>query len=61
MPGRAAAETAAHKIVTLGNNVRARHRPKLFRPADASELHEVAHRVFVGAARVGVGDISYQD
>ena len=57
MPGRAAAETAAHQVVAPGDDVRARHRPKFFRPPDAGELHEVAHRVFVGAARVGVGDV----
>ena len=58
MPGRAAAEAAAHEGVAPGDDVmRARHGSKLFRPADAGEPSEVAHRVFVGAARVGVGDV----
>jgi hypothetical protein len=57
MPGRTAAETAAHQISAPGDDVRARHRPKPFRPADAGELHEVAHGVFVGAAGVRVRNV----
>ena len=37
--------------------MRARHGPKFFRPHDAGEAHEVLHRVLVGPARVGVGQV----
>ena len=49
---RAAAKPAPHQIVAPGDDVRARHRAKFFRPRDAGEAHEVRNRVFVGAARV---------
>ena len=52
VPDRAAAEPAPHQVVAPGDDVRARHGAKFLRPRDAGEAHEVAHRVFVGAARV---------
>ena len=57
MPDRAAAKPAVRQVVAPGDDVRAGHRAEFLRPADAGEPHEVAHRVFVGAARVGGGDV----
>jgi hypothetical protein len=37
--------------------MRARHGAELLRPDDAGEAHEVADRVFVDAAGVGVAEI----
>ena len=45
------------QLVAPGDDVCAGHGAEFLRPADAGEPHEVAHRVFVGAARVGVGDV----
>ena len=57
VPDRAAAKPAPHQVVAPGDDVGPRHRAKLPRPGDASEAHEVADRVLVDAARVGIAEI----
>ena len=37
--------------------MRARHAAEFLRPGGAGEKDEILHRVFVGAARVTVGDV----
>ena len=56
-PRLTASGQARPQIVAPGDDMRARHRPKLFRSADAGELHEVLHRVLIGAAGVPVGEV----
>ena len=57
VPDRAAAEPAPHQLVAPGDDVRARHGAKFFRPHDAGEAHEVLHRVFVGAPGLRIAEI----
>ena len=45
------------QIVAPGDDMRARHGPKFLRPHDAGEAHEVLHGVFIGPARVCVGQV----
>ena len=45
------------QLVAPGDDVRAGHGPKLLRPGDAGEPHEVADRVLVGAPGAAVGDV----
>ena len=54
---RRAAEFAPAQLVAPGDEMRARHGAKFLRTPDAGEAHEVLHRVFVGAAGVGVAEI----
>jgi hypothetical protein len=56
-PDRAAAKLAPHQFVTPGDDVGARHGAEFLRPDDAGEAHEIADRVFVGAASAGVTQI----
>jgi Phage integrase family len=57
MPDRAAAKCAPHEIIAPGDDVRACHGAEFLRPGNADEAHKILHRVFVGAARVRVGDV----
>jgi hypothetical protein len=57
VPNRAAAKRAPRQVVAPGDDVGARHRAELLGPDDASEAHEVLHRVHIDVARVAVADV----
>src|SRR5271165_6670749 len=48
-----AAEPAPAQLIAPGDQMRARHGAEFFRTPDAGEVHEILHRVFIGAAGVG--------
>jgi hypothetical protein len=54
---RAATKPAPRQFVAPGDDVCAHHCPKFFRPSDAGEAHEVAHRVLVGAPGARIAEI----
>ena len=54
---RRAAEFAQAQLVAPGDQVRARHGAEFLRAQNASETHEVRHRVLVGATGVVVADV----
>ena len=45
------------QIIPPGNNVRARNFPKLMRPLDAGELHEILQRISIGTPRLRIIDV----
>ena len=57
VPHRAAARASARQIVAPGDDVGAGHGAEFLRPIDAGEAHEIADRLFVGAAGVAVGEV----
>ena len=54
---RGAAEPASRQLVAPGDDVRPRDGAEFLRPSNAGEAHEVADRVLVDAARVGIAEI----
>lgn len=57
MPYRAPAKTAPHELVAPSDDMRAGDSTELLGPLNASEPHEVAHRILIGPPGLWVGQV----